>query len=262
VPTPSSPPEAQNGANAPAPGTAIQWSQQPPTSQPQASQSQAGASVTPSAGSSSPSPDVGRTIHWNDEGAAGANAPPPAATPSPQAATPAPLPPGTVVPGPPPAAALLGTVEPVAPDVRWKTAVQGDAVQVEVIDPASHYRVERIDLIAPDGQVLAAKEITRIAASTDAPYAYNRPEFGVAGFGGSGGSGVHLGVGMAFPLGSGPPSPTDPDRYATRTIAVMYVPDPVAYLRTADRWTVRVRLLDPAHVAYSVQFPAPIPPRS
>lgn len=157
---------------------------------------------------------------------------------------------------------MPGTVQPVTPDVRWKTAVQGDTVQVEIIDPASHYRVESIALLAPDGREYAAKDITRYTASTDAPYSYDRPEFGLGGFGGSGHSGVNLGLGMAFPLGSSPPSPDDPDRYFARTYGVVYVPDPVAYRRTADKWSVRVRLRDPARVAYSVQFPAPVPPRS
>jgi len=250
----------------------------------------------PAASTATPAPSSssGPMIHWNEDGTAasiGDGAPPPASasptvTPSSpgaaasaaSAASASPTvtpndapPPGTLPPGavlldpvapPAPNAApspLPGaTVQPVATDVRWKAEMQGDVVQVEIVDPASRYRVERVELVSPDGAAIEAREVTRIAA-TDTVYPPRRPAFGLGGFGGSGGSGVHLGLGMALPLGSSPPSPVDPDRGSARTIAVFYLPDPARYRRTADRWSVRVHLVDAARVAYTVRFPAPTP---
>jgi hypothetical protein len=155
---------------------------------------------------------------------------------------------------PPPAGAF------VAPDLRWRSAVRGDRVEIEIIDPAAFYRVEQVDLVAPDGREYAAQELTRIAPSRDLPDR-ERGTFGIGGWGGSS-SGVGMGVGLGFPIGGRPSPPPDPDRNFARTIASIILSDPVAYRRTASAWSVKVRLLDPSGVSSTARFAAPLPPRS
>jgi hypothetical protein len=133
-------------------------------------------------------------------------------------------------------------------------------VEIEVIDPAAFYRVEQVDLVAPDGREYAAQELTRIAPSRDIPVR-ERGTFGIGGWGGSS-SGVNMGVGMGFPIGGRPPPPPDPDRNFARTIAHIILSDPASYHRTASAWSVKVRLLDPSGVSSTARFAAPLPPRS
>jgi hypothetical protein len=147
----------------------------------------------------------------------------------------------------------------VAPDVRWRSFVRGDVVEVEIIDPAAYYRVDTVDLIAPDGHEFRSTELTRIAPSQDIPIR-ERPRFGVGGWGGSSGRGG-MGVGMDFPLGGSPPPPQDPDRNLARTVARFLLADPDQYRRTAQSWSVRVRLLDPSGGSSTARFAAPMPVR-
>lgn len=259
VPLPATP---STTSSTPAPGTHIQWNA--PTEVPNGGASD-GSNAPPSTSEAKPNPAPaapGSTIHWNSNGTAASVGAPPSSPPPEQVSPP---PPGTVAPIPPPVPltpAQPGAVRATGPDVRWRTAVQGDEVKVEIVDPASHYRVQQVTLVSPSGQEFAAKNITRYTAEADEPYYYDQPAFGLGGFGGSHHSGVSLGIGMAFPLGSSPPPPEDFDRRYARTVAVVYLPDPKAYQRNADRWSVRARLIDPAQVAYTVTFPAPRPPNS
>lgn len=258
VPLPATP-SATSPASAP--GTHIQWSK--PVEVPGASANGGGnAQTSSSEANPNPAPAApGSIIHWNSNGTAASVGAPPPSSPPPQQVPP---PPGSVATIPPPVPLTPpqpGAVQATGPNVRWKTAVRGDEVRVEIVDPASHYRVQQVMLVSPSGQEIAAKNITRYTADADDPYYYDRPAFGLGGFGGSHHSGVSLGIGMAFPLGSSPP-PEDFDRHYARTVAVLYLPDPKAYRRNADRWSVQARLVDPAEVAYTVTFPAPRPPNS
>jgi hypothetical protein len=251
VPVPATPSAT---SSMPAPGTHIQWNA--PTEVPDGGSS---SNAPPLASEARPNPAPaapGSTIHWNSNGTeATVGAPPSSSSPPEQVSPP---PPGTVATIPPPVP--LTPAQP-GPDIRWRTAVQGDEVRVEIVDPASQYRGQQVMLVSPSGQEIAAKDITRYTANTDVPYYSDRPTFGIGGFGGSR-SGVSLGIGTVFPLGSSPPPPEDFDQRYERTVAVVYLPDPKAYQRNADRWSVRARLLDPAQVAYTVTFPAPRPPNS
>jgi hypothetical protein len=225
---------------APAPGSTIQWNQpRPPAGAPAPSSPGTAGTVTPSA----PPP----------------SAPPPGATK---------LPPGTVVP--PPDSADSGGIRwntpqpgapasvpgaPVGPTVSWRSGFQGGVIWVEVIDPASFYRVERIDLVAPDGQAFAAHEITR----TQARYDYRADEganVGVGAWGGSHHSGV--GVGVGFPLNGRGVERADS---ATHSVARFQLGDPRMYRRTAANWSVLVRLVDHNGHPSVARFPAPRPTR-
>ena len=211
----------------------------------------------------------GSTIHFSDDPPAPGQAVPTVtavpSSPSNGTVTPVPpngttLPPGTTIrwgdapSSPPPVGAFL------APDLRWRSVVRGDRVEIEVIDPAAFYRVEQVDLVAPDGREYAAQELTRIAPSRDMPVR-ERATFGVGGWGGSS-SGVGMGVGTSFPIGGRPVPPPDPDRNFARTIAHIILSDPASYHRTASAWSVKVHLLDPSGVSSTARFAAPLPPRS
>jgi hypothetical protein len=147
----------------------------------------------------------------------------------------------------------------MAPDVRWKSVVRGDVVEVEIIDPAAYYRVDTVDLVSPDGQEFRSTEVTRIAPSQDIQVRDN-PRFGVGGWGGSSGRGG-MGIGMDFPLGGGSPPPQDPDRNFARTVARFLLANPGQYRRTAQSWSVKVRLIDPSGTASTARFAAPMPVR-
>jgi hypothetical protein len=233
----------------------------------------------------SPTPDSGKTIQWNSPAgpapsaptaSAPASAPPSSAPPPSSSQTVTPgngavtaLPPGTTIhwadqpgavavpnaPGAPPPSGAV-----VAPDVRWKSFVRGDVVEIEIIDPAAYYRVDAVDLVAPDGREFPARELTHIAPSQDIPIRERGPNVGIGGWGGSSGRGG-MGVGMSFPIGGTPPPPPDPDRNFARTVARILLANPAQYRRTAPSWSVRVRLLDPTGAASTARFAAPMPLR-
>jgi hypothetical protein len=231
--------EAAPGSQAPAGGTTssstIRWNQ-PPVQ-------------TPS--STVPSPAAPGNVT--------PSAPPPGATK---------LPPGTVVP--PPDSADSGTIRwnapqssvpstvpgaPVGPAVSWRSQFRGGVIWIEIIDPASFYRVERIDLVAPDGRSFTANEITR----TQARYDYTADtgsNVGVGAWGGSHHSGV--GVGIGFPLGGRGTERADD---ATHSVARFQLADPAAYRRTVANWSVHARLVDSNGHPSVALFPAPKPSR-
>ena len=254
-------------------GSSIQWNTPGNGSAPPAQQT---GPATPPAKPSPPSSTLapGSTIHFSDDPPApGQTVPTVTAVPSsPGNGTVTPvspggtLPPGTTIhwgdaPSSPPS---VGAPPPVgafvAPDVRWRSVVRGDRVEIEIIDPAAFYRVERVDLVAPDGREYAAQELTRIAPSRDIPVRESGT-FGIGGWGGSS-SGVGMGVGMGFPIGGRSSPPPDPDRNFARTVAHIILNDPDSYRRTASAWSVKVRLLDPSGVSSTARFAAPLPPRS
>lgn len=232
-PTAPDTPPSKPASSALPPGSTIHFSDDPPVP--------AAMTAGPTTGTVSPIPPgtpfpPGSTIHWADDPNASATMAPPS------------------IGAPPPSGAVA------APEIRWRSAVQGDTVEIMIVDPAAFYRVDRIDLVAPDGRELPAQELTRIAPSNDIPIR-ERGTFGIGGWGGSS-SGVNMGIGMGFPIGGRPSPPPDPDRNFARTIAHIILNDPVGYRRTASAWSVKVRLLDPSGVSSTARFAAPLPPRS
>jgi hypothetical protein len=246
----------------------------------------------PETADASGTPAPGGNIKWNEPGstsAAAGNTPAPNApttnAPAPnapaqnptaqKAPTPnepvirTPLPPGTVVP-PPDSRADSGTIRwntpqpatpssvpgaPVGPPVNWRSGFEGDVIWVEVTDPASFYRVDRVELVAPDGRVFAARDISRTQARYDYT-ADSGSNVGVGAWGGSHHSGV--GVGIGFPLGG---RGYEREDNATRTVARFQLADPESYRRTAANWSVRVRLIDRYKQPSVARFPAPAPAR-
>jgi hypothetical protein len=143
--------------------------------------------------------------------------------------------------------------------VRWRSALEGDTVQIEVIDRFGYYRVDRVALVSPEGQEFPAHDVTHFAPSYDSAGGSSSVGVGMSSWGGSR-SGTSVGLGLGFPLGGSPRVSSDPDRNAPRTVARVQVPDLERYRRTAANWKVRVRLLDSAGGASVAQFPAPVPP--
>jgi hypothetical protein len=189
------------------------------------------------------------------------------------------IPPGTVVPPPDAPASTAsrdsGTIRwntpqanppasvpgaPVGPAVNWRSGFEGDQIWVEVIDPASFYRVDRVDLVAPDGRAFAARDVSR----TQARYDYTTGSAGNVGvgmssWGGSHHSGTAVGLGIGFPLGGG--RGYEREDNATRSLARFQLADPESYRRTAANWSVRVRLVDRYGQPSVARFPAPAPIR-
>lgn len=206
------------------PGATIQWKDQAP---PSGSESTAG--LPPGA-------------TWKDQGASG----PPAAAPAPSASA------------APPAVQPMPAQQ--GPAIRWRGGLDGDVLQIEIVDRFGYYRVDRVSLVSPQGQEYVSHELTYFAPSYGRPGASSNVGVGVSSWGGSS-SGTSVGLGIGFPLGGFSSPSSDPDRNAPRTVARITLPDPEGYRRNPVGWTVRVRLLDSAGAASIAQFPAPLPPR-
>ena len=135
----------------------------------------------------------------------------------------------------------------LAPNIDWHTALTGDTVRVELVDPAASYRVERVTLRGPAGQEIPAAEVTNISRPGQAD-----PSYGIGGgFGSHSGGGI--GISMSVPLGG-----TAEER-ARSSLAVIPLPDPAAYRRTARDWTIEVALRDRGGTPYHASIPAPLP---
>jgi hypothetical protein len=148
---------------------------------------------------------------------------------------------------------------PVGPAVNWRSGLEGNVVWVEIIDPQSYYRVDQVNLVAPDGQAFASRDINRTRQTGDSGYGGSGPNIGI-GFGTFSGGGWHgggtsTGVGIGVPLGGGGGSASDDN--ATHTVARFQLADPDSYNRTAANWTVHVRLVDNNGQPSVARFPAP-----
>lgn len=152
---------------------------------------------------------------------------------------------------------LGGPAVEAGPAIRWRTALTGDAVTVEVLDRNNAYRVERIELLAPDGRAYASTDITRERISPGGRWS-DSSGVGV-GVGGSGGSrgGANVGVMFDFPLGGG--GGADPIGSEARTTARIPLADPAGYRAGAAQWKVRISLSDLAGYNSSAVIPAPLP---
>lgn len=136
------------------------------------------------------------------------------------------------------------------PDVDWRVALAGDEIVVDLTDPEGYYRVERVELVGPGGRTYKAHDVARETVRDRAGPYYGGSSVGVGIGGGHGG----VGFGLSFPLGGARPAPV-----VTRTTARIRLPDPRAYRRTFERWTIEVVLTDPAGATSYASFPAPGP---
>lgn len=156
---------------------------------------------------------------------------------------------------------------PSGPPIDWRTNLSGDMVTVELRDLNDYYRVERVDLVGPDGTTLAANEIDRETNRNSGDYGggySSGPTMGVgvgswSGSGGrSSGSATGVGLGFDFPLG-GRSSSSAPPPVVTFTRARIKVPDEAFYRQTAANWVVRITTTDRNNQSNTAVFPAPKP---
>lgn len=142
------------------------------------------------------------------------------------------------------------------PRLNWRTWLIEDSVGVEVRDPDDAYKVERIELVDPEGSVTAASEITRETVRDDDRGFYGGPGVSVGGsVGSSGRSGV--GLGLSFPLGGTAPRRSPPLKLTKARIPLT---DPDSYRATAGDWRVRLHLLGRDNAPRVAEIPAPVPP--
>lgn len=158
--------------------------------------------------------------------------------------------PGSVVPA--------GSPVSGGPPLNWHASLSGDTVIVELRDTNNYYRVERVELVGPNGMTIAASEINREANRASGNYSGygGGPSVGVGSWGGSrgGGSGLSLG----FPLGGRSSSDRTPPP-ATITTARIRLPDPAFYRQTAENWVIRVTTSDRTNPSSVAVIPAPKP---
>lgn len=143
------------------------------------------------------------------------------------------------------------------PSVHWRASLAGDVVVVEVQDRNNAYRVDKVELIAPDGRSFVSNDIMRDRITPGGRY---NSDSGVGvGVGGSGGSsgGANVGVLFDIPLGRG--GRADPVGTESRTTARIPLANPGAYRAGADQWKVRISFSDPGGYNSTAVIPAPIP---
>ena len=169
--------------------------------------------------------------------------------------------PGSVAP----AGSTTGsTTAPSGPPLDWRTSLSGDTVTVELRDTNDYYRIERVDLVGPNGITIAASEIDRETNRNTGDYGGGygggpNVGVGVGSWSGSrGGSGTGVGLGLGFPLG-GSSSYNAPPPVVTMTRARIKVPDEAFYRQTAANWVVRVTTTDRNSQSNTAVFPAPKP---
>ncbi|HYB09385.1 MAG TPA: hypothetical protein VEJ16_06925 [Alphaproteobacteria bacterium] len=158
----------------------------------------------------------------------------------------------------------------VEPSLEWHATLQEDVVAVEFDDSSSRYRVEKVELLGPNGARIASAPLARTVErnfgySTDVPPG----TFVVGLFGGSAGldGGVRGGIGHGFdndPVGRGldnrPLGIRDtgvPSKTTTR--ARITLADPAAYRKDVKDWKIWVELLDSNGETSHFEFSAPAP---
>lgn len=160
-------------------------------------------------------------------------------------------------PGAAPGGAASGTAS--GPPLNWHSALVGDTVTVELRDPNNHYRVERVELVGPNGVTVAAGAINRETNRATSNYRGfdGGPSVGVGGWGGSRGGGGG-GISLGFPLGGRSARDREPPM-GTLTTARIGLPDPAFYRQTVESWFIRVTTMDRAHQSGVAIIPAPKP---
>jgi hypothetical protein len=130
-------------------------------------------------------------------------------------------------------------------DLQWRTSLRADEVRVIMFDRTGQYRVDRVALVGPGGQVVPAREMTRENLGGSAG-----PGFGVFGSGGSRGM-SGFGIGIDLPVGS------DSGSLERRTSAV--IPLPPDYRRDAAQWRIEIEMTMPSGGPYRTSIAAPAP---
>jgi hypothetical protein len=148
---------------------------------------------------------------------------------------------------------------PIGPAVNWRSGFEGNVVWVEIIDPESYYRVDQVNLVTPDGQAFASRDINRTQAHYDpGTYGGGGPTvgLGVGSWSGGGwdGGGTSTGLGISLPIGGGGGGH---EESGTHTVARFQLADPDSYNRTVANWVVHVRLIDQNGHPSVARFPAP-----
>ncbi|HEY4133700.1 MAG TPA: hypothetical protein VGO34_00665 [Alphaproteobacteria bacterium] len=161
---------------------------------------------------------------------------------------------GSIVPWQAPTA--LGPAAEAGPSVHWRTSLDGNVVVVEVQDRNNAYRVERVDLLAPDGRIFPSKDITRDRLTPGGRWNAGGVGVGVGGYGG-GRDGTNVGVMLGIPLGGG--AAADPVGTEARTTARIPLADVASYRATSASWKVKVSFSDNGGYNSSALFPAPTP---
>jgi hypothetical protein len=156
------------------------------------------------------------------------------------------------------------SLTPSGPPLNWETRLSGDTITVELRDPNAYYRVERVEMVGPNGLTVAANEIDRETHQGDyagGGYGYGGgPSVGVGVGSWSGGrrSGTGVGLGLGFPLGGSSYEPP-PQPVGTVTRARLRIPDPAFYRQTAANWIIRVTTTDRNNQQNVAVIPAPKP---
>jgi hypothetical protein len=155
---------------------------------------------------------------------------------------------------PPQGARLLP--DSTAPGLEWHAILDGNAVEVELVDATSHYRVEKVTLTGPGGVEIASGPLTRKVERSYGygPGGYPPGGIGVDVFGGSS-TGVGVSVGTATHFG-GPAYNLARNTHTRTRIALT---DPAAYRSDAKAWKIAVELIDSAGETSLVEIPAPPP---
>jgi hypothetical protein len=147
------------------------------------------------------------------------------------------------------------TLEPEKPNLAWHTVLDRDTVAIELTDSTSHYRVDRIALIGPDGTRIYAPQVTRqversfatVPVGPEGPFSFDVK--------GGSASGVGLGLGLG-----GPVHTRNVDKKPkTVTRARIELPDPKAYRAQWTRWKISAELVDSEGTASTTELPAPGP---
>jgi len=154
------------------------------------------------------------------------------------------------------AARVGGPTVDAGPSVHWRASLAGDVVVIEVQDRNNAYRVEKVELIAPDGRSTLASDVTRERLTPGGRYSDGGVGVGVGGSGGSSGMG-NVGVLFDIPLGRG--GRADPVGSESRTTARIPLANPAAYRANPDQWKVRISFSDPAGYNSTAMIPAPKP---
>ena len=131
------------------------------------------------------------------------------------------------------------------------TGPEATKILVEVYEIPPGTAIERILLLGPGGERLAAPELRRSSSETG-PGLLARPSIGVAVTGGS-----SSGVTPSLSLGYGVTRASGPDRKTRQVSATIALPDPAAYRAEAGSWRVEVHYLDVTGDARVLTLPAP-----
>ena len=142
------------------------------------------------------------------------------------------------------------------PSLDWTTSIDDDTIRVSLVDSRGAYRVDKVTLVGPGGQSIDAFELTRVSHGGNSAGPGVSTGVGVGVGVGSSGTRSSVGIGVGIPLGS---SGGSGNRRVNQTEALIRVPNPEVYRRTAEDWMIRVALIDTRGGKLSAAFPAPIP---